>query len=162
VHARTLEDQFVADGYGINRRDVMYNDFIIVGPADDPAGVVEAESAPEALERIAAAAAPFASRGDESGTHTKARAPGEQAGITPDPADGWYRSLGQGMGETLTTANEQQAYTLTDRATYLAMRDRLPDLTILFGGETVAENPDPALQNPYGVIQVNPERHPGI
>lgn len=162
VHAREQEEQFVADGFGLYRRDVMQNDFIIVGPPHDPAGVRGAADAAEAFARIAAAQAPFASRGDESGTHTRERAIWKQAGIVPDPASGWYRALGQGMGETLTTANEQRAYTLADRGTYLAMRDRLTDLTIVFGGETVADNPDPALLNPYGVIPVNPARHQGI
>lgn len=162
VHARELEDKFVADGYGINRRDVMYNDFIIVGPADDPANVAEASDVSDAFTRIAEAEAPFVSRGDESGTYVKEQAIWTQAGITPDPASGWYRSLGQGMGETLVTANEQLAYTLTDRGTYLAAQDQLPDLSIIFGGQTVAENDDPMLRNPYGVIQVNPELHEGI
>jgi len=162
VHARAQEDAFVEAGYGLYRRDVMQNDFIIVGPPDDPAGVREAADAADAFTRIANAEAIFVSRGDESGTHTRERSIWEKAGITPDPASGWYQSLGQGMGETLITANEQQAYTLADRGTYLSMRDRLPDLTILFGGETIAENPDPSLINPYGVIPVNPERHDGI
>lgn len=162
VHARKQEDAFVAAGFGINRRDVMHNDFVIVGPANDPASIREVATAADAFDRIATAEAPFVSRGDESGTHTREREIWDGAGHAPGPDSSWYRSLGQGMGETLLVANEESAYTLTDRATFLSMRDRLPDLTILFGGETIAENPDPNLLNPYGVIQVNPDRHEGI
>ena len=162
VHSRSKEDAFVADGYGLARYDVMYNDFVLVGPPDDPAGIAGSSTAAEALARIAQAQAPFASRGDESGTHTKEKALWQAAGIDPDLNAGWYSSLGQGMGETLQFANEQAAYTLSDRATYLAQRDNLPNLVILVGGNSIAENPDPALLNPYGVIPVNPERHEGI
>ena len=162
VHSRSKEDAFVADGYGLARYDVMYNDFVLVGPANDPAGIAGSSTAPEALARIAQAQAPFASRGDESGTHTKEKALWQAAGIDPDLSAGWYSSLGQGMGETLQFANEQRAYTLSDRATYLAQRDNLPNLVILVGGNSINENPDPALLNPYGVIPVNPERHEGI
>jgi tungstate transport system substrate-binding protein len=162
VHSRSKEDAFVADGYGLARSDVMYNDFVLVGPPDDPAGIAGSSTAAEALARIAQAQSPFASRGDDSGTHTKEKALWQAAGIDPDPNAGWYSSLGQGMGETLQFANEQGAYTLSDRATYLAQRDNLPNLVILVGGNSIAENPDPALLNPYGVIPVNPERHEGI
>ena len=162
VHARSREDAFVAEGYGVSRRDVMYNDFVIVGPPDDPAGIVNAISAAQALTAIATVEAPFASRGDESGTHTKERSIWASAGITPTAEMSWYRSLGQGMGETLITANELGAYTLADRGTWLSQRDNLPNLAILFGGATIEENPDPALYNPYGVIPVNPARHNGI
>jgi tungstate transport system substrate-binding protein len=162
VHSRSKEDAFVADGYGLARSDVMYNDFVMVGPANDPAGIAGSSTAAEALARIAQAQSPFASRGDDSGTHTKEKALWQAAGIDPDPNAGWYSSLGQGMGETLQFANEQAAYTLSDRATYLAQRDNLPNLVILVGGNSIAENPDPALLNPYGVIPVNPERHEGI
>ncbi len=161
VHARSREDAFVASGDGINRRDVMYNDFIIVGPLDDPAGIEGLAVASEAFALIAERGVPFASRGDDSGTHTKEQGIWGDAGGIP-AGQAWYKSLGQGMGETLITANELQAYTLTDRATFLSSRDNLPDLAILVGGENLAENSDPVLLNPYGVIPVNPEQHPGV
>lgn len=162
VHARAREEAFVADGSGVDRRDVMYNDFVIVGPPSDPAAIAAAASAAEAFRAIAATEAPFASRGDESGTHSKELAIWAAAVITPTQELAWYRSLGQGMGETLITANELGAYTLADRGTWLATRENLPDLAILFGGETIAANPDQTLYNPYGVIPVNPAKHPGI
>ena len=155
VHARAREDAFVEEGSGLARYDVMYNDFIIVGPTDDPAGVQGMTSAAEALAAIAAAEAPFASRGDDSGTHTKELSLWEKAGVTPE--GDWYNSLGQGMGETLTFANESNAYTLTDRGTYLSMSATLPNLAIIVGGDSIADNADSALLNPYGVIPVNPE-----
>lgn len=158
VHARAREDAFVEEGHGGPRADVMYNDFIIVGPAEDPAGIKGMATAAEAFTAIASAGAPFASRGDDSGTHTKELSIWEKAGITPDPAGGWYNSLGQGMGETLTYANEAGAYTLTDRGTFLSQKDNLPDLAVMVGGESIAENGDPSLLNPYGVIPVNPEK----
>jgi tungstate transport system substrate-binding protein len=156
VHARSREEEFLAAGHGTGRYDVMYNDFILVGPADDPAGIEGMATAAEALAAIAAAGAPFASRGDDSGTHTKELSLWEAAGITPETP--WYASLGQGMGETLTYANEQQAYTLTDRATFLAQQANLPNLAILVGGATIVENPDPVLLNPYGLLLVNPDK----
>ena len=162
VHARAREDAFIAEGHGTARHDVMYNDFILVGPAVDPASAAGMPTAAEALAAISAAGAPFASRGDDSGTHTKELSLWEAAGITPDPAGGWYNSVGQGMGETLTFANEAGAYTLTDRATFLAMRDALPDLTVIVGGESIDANADPALLNPYGVIPVNPDKSDAI
>jgi len=155
VHARAREDAFVEEGSGMARYDVMYNDFILVGPTDDPAGVQGMTSAAEALAAIAAAEAPFASRGDDSGTHTKELSLWEKAGVTPE--GDWYNSLGQGMGETLTFANESNAYTLTDRGTYLSMSATLPNLAIMVGGDSIADNADSALLNPYGVIPVNPE-----
>ncbi len=162
VHARAREDKFVSEGDGINRRDVMYNDFVIVGPQADPAGVGGAASAKEAFARIVAASAPFASRGDDSGTYTKEKGIWASAVITPTTDSGWYLSLGQGMGETLLTANEKSAYTLTDRGTWLSMQTKLPNLGLLLGGATVAENQDKSLLNPYGVIPVNPAKHPGV
>lgn len=161
VHARSREDAFVEAGHGINRRDVMHNDFILVGPAADPAGVKGITKAADALAAIAAAEAPFASRGDDSGTHVKEMSLWEKAGITP-VSGGWYSSLGQGMGDTLTFANEAGAYTLTDRGTFLSMRQNLPNLVVVVGGETIAENVDPALLNPYGVIPVNPNKSSAI
>ena len=162
VHARAREDAFVAEGHGLARTDVMYNDFILVGPTDDPAGVSGGTLAAEALAAIAAAGAPFASRGDDSGTHTKELSLWETAGVTPDPAGGWYNSLGQGMGETLTFANEAGAYTLTDRGTFLSMSDSLPNLMVVVGGDSIEANADPALLNPYGVIPVNPDKSDAI
>ena len=152
VHSRAAEDKFVADGHGINRQDVMYNDFVLVGPKSDPAAISDAEDGAAALAKIAAAQATFVSRGDESGTHAKENKLWENAGIAP--AGAWYVSAGQGMGAVLTMASEQQGYTLSDRATYLAQRDKL-ELVILVEG-------DKALFNPYGVIEVNPDKHPGV
>lgn len=162
VHARAREDAFIAEGHGMERFDVMYNDFVLVGPGDDPAGVAGMSTAAEALSAIAAGGAPFASRGDDSGTHTKELSLWEAAGVTPDPAGGWYNSLGQGMGETLTYANEAGAYTLTDRGTFLSMRDNLPNLIVVVGGDSIDGNADPALLNPYGVIPVNPDKSEAI
>lgn len=150
VHARTLEDRFVADGYGVDRRDVMYNDFVILGPPSDPAGIRTAGSAPEAFRRIAAAQAAFVSRGDESGTHQKEKEIWRSAGVVPRGA--WYREAGQGMGEVVHMADEKRSYALSDRGTYIAYRKKT-DLAILHHG-------DPSLRNPYGVIAVNPARHP--
>ena len=138
------------------RWDVMYNDFILVGPTEDPAGVQDMATAAEALTSIAAAEALFASRGDDSGTHTKELSLWEKAGIAPE--GDWYNSLGQGMGETLTFANESGAYTLTDRGTFLSQSANLPDLAVMVGGASIADNADPALLNPYGVIPVNPDK----
>jgi tungstate transport system substrate-binding protein len=162
VHARAREDAFVADGHGPYRRDVMFNDFILVGPASDPAGVQNTALAADALTIIAATEALFASRGDDSGTHSKETSLWAQTGVTPDPAGGWYQSLGQGMGETLIYANESGAYTLTDRGTFLSMRNNLPDLVVIVGGDSIDANQDPALLNPYGVIPVDPAKSPAI
>lgn len=162
AHSRAREDAFLAAGDGIGRRDVMANDFVIVGPSGDPAGLASAGSASEAFARIAAARATFASRGDASGTFDRERVIWTSAGLDPGAKDDWYRSLGQGMGETLIAANEQRAYTLVDRATWLTMRATLDGLTLLFGGATIADNPDDSLRNPYGVIVVNPAKHAGV
>lgn len=162
VHARKREDEFVSKGFGVNRRDVMYNDFIVVGPSADPAGIKGMDKASDAFKQIADKGATFDSRGDDSGTNTKELSIWATLGMTPTADLGWYKSLGQGMGETLIAANEQSAYTLSDRATYLSMRDKLPDLAIMLGGETIAENNDKSLLNPYGVIPVNPANHNGI
>ncbi|MGC8827620.1 MAG: substrate-binding domain-containing protein, partial [Anaerolineae bacterium] len=143
----------MAAGYGVDRQPVMYNDFVIVGPASDPAGIRGLASAPDAFRRIAEAQALFVSRGDESGTHVKEEEVWQAAGITP--AGDWYRSIGQGMGPTLTTAAEIQAYTLSDRATFLTMKAKGLALEILVEG-------DANLLNPYSVIAVNPQRYPGI
>lgn len=158
VHARSREDAFVEAGHGTARYDVMYNDFVIVGPTADPANIRGMTLGSEALATIAKSEASFASRGDDSGTHTKERSLWEAAGLTADPEGDWYNSLGQGMGATLQFANETNAYTLTDRGTYLSMRDNLPNLELLVGGASIDENGDPALLNPYGVIPVNPDK----
>jgi tungstate transport system substrate-binding protein len=160
VHSYKAEQQFVADRQARERFDVMYNDFVIVGPAADLAKISSKTSARDAFSAIAASQAPFASRGDKSGTHTAELAIWASARVTP--AGAWYRSLGQGMGETLIVANEQRAYTLADRGTWLAMREKLPDLRILVGGRAIAENPDSNLRNRYGVMAINPETHPGL
>ncbi len=158
VHARNREDKFIAEGHGTERADVMYNDFILVGPQADPAGIQGMALASEALAAIAAAEAPWASRGDDSGTHFKELSLWESAGITPDSTADWYSSLGQGMGDTLNFANETGAYTLTDRGTFLAQMENLPDLVVLMGGDSIDSNADPALYNPYGVVPVNPDK----
>jgi len=162
VHARGREDAFVEAGDGVNRLDVMYNDFIVVGPVDDPAAVQDTPVAADAFAMIAEAAATFVSRGDDSGTHTKELAVWTAAGLEPTPDSGWYLSIGQGMGATLQLANEQGGYTLTDRATWLSQQDNLPNLAVMVGGESIDANADPILLNPYGVIPVNPEKHPDV
>ena len=155
VHARPSEEQFVAEGHGVERFDVMYNDFVIVGPADDPAGIRGMADAPAALTDIAGAGATFASRGDDSGTHKKELSLWEQAGVDVSAASGaWYRETGSGMGATLNAAVGMDAYTLTDRATWIAFENRA-DHEILVEG-------DRQLFNQYGVILVNPEKHPSV
>jgi tungstate transport system substrate-binding protein len=154
VHDYIGEKRFVADGYGIDRRHVMYNDFIIVGPNTDPAGIRGFNNARKALTQIAAAKAPFASRGDDSGTNREELRLWKSAGIQPDPHSGWYRDLGQGMGRTLNSAAAMNAYTLTDRATWASFKNR-QSLEILTQG-------DPALFNSYCSILVNPARWPKV
>ncbi len=153
VHARAREDEFVEQGFGTARYDVMYNDFIVVGSPDDPAGIAGMTDAAAAFLKLAETESSFVSRGDDSGTYTKELSIWNKAGL--EPAGGWYISAGQGMGEVLTMANELQAYTLSDRATYVSMQDKLPGLTIVVEG-------DPVLFNPYGVIPVNPDVHPQV
>lgn len=153
VHARAREDAFVASGNGLIRYDVMYNDFVIVGPVDDPAGINGMTDAPAALAQIADAEATFVSRGDDSGTHTKELAIWAAADV--QPGGDWYNAAGQGMGAVLNISNELQGYTISDRATYIARVQAGLDLDILVQG-------DPILFNPYGVIPVNPETHPGV
>lgn len=150
VHAKELELQAVREGYFVNRHDVCYNDFIVVGPKNDPAKIKTAKKAVDAFKNIAIAKATFVSRGDRSGTHVKELQIWQQAGVNPK-GQPWYLEAGQGMEKTLRIANEKQAYTLTDRGTWLAIKDKL-DLAILFEG-------DPVLFNQYGVMAVNPERH---
>jgi len=149
VHARTLEDKFVAAGFGVNRRDVMYNDFVVVGPPGDPAGVRKTQSAQEAFRVISTKGTPFISRGDESGTHQKEKEIWASAGIVPRGA--WYVEAGQGMGEVLTMATQKRGYALADRGTYIAFRMKT-DLVVVRQG-------DRNLWNPYGIIAVNPKKH---
>ena len=153
VHARKLEDKFVADGFGVNRKDVMYNDFVVIGPKSDPAGIGKAKSAAEALKMIAAKGATFISRGDKSGTHTKEKELWQAAGV--EPKGNWYVEAGQGMGPVITMATERQGYTLADRGTYNAFKGAKTDLVILFQGEK-------GLFNPYGIIAVSPAKHPHV
>jgi len=152
VHAPILEKKFVADGKLLNRRLVMYNDFIILGPANDPAQIKSTKSSAEAMKRIAASASRFVSRGDNSGTHNLEKSLWKQAGI--DPKGPWYIESGQGMGATLGITNDRGAYTITDRATYLALQKRLA-LGILLEG-------DKPLLNIYSVMEVNPANGPRI
>lgn len=151
VHARAREDAFMEAEHGTRREDVMYNDFVIVGPADDPAGIKGVSNVAEAFGMIAGGSGDFVfvSRGDDSGTHTKELAIWEAAGV--EPSGEWYISAGQGMGAVLTMADERQAYTLTDRATYLARTLEGTELEIMVEG-------DPILFNPYGVMVVNPDK----
>jgi tungstate transport system substrate-binding protein len=153
VHARALEDEFMAENHGVRREDVMYNDFVILGSEADPAGLMGMTDAAEAFRKIAESQAEFISRGDQSGTHTKELSVWDAAGIAPEGS--WYISAGQGMGEVLMLANEQLAYTLSDRATYLARLLQGLDLVVVVEG-------DPVLFNPYGVIAVNPGKNPQI
>ena len=153
VHAKADEEAFVAEGRGVERFDLMYNDFVIVGPPEDPAGIGGGDGAAAALAAIAAAEATFASRGDDSGTHVAERALWEAAGVDPSGASGrWYRETGSGMGATLNAAVGMGAYALTDRATWVAHANR-GDFEVLVEG-------DPALFNQYGVILVDPEACP--
>ena len=152
VHSPEAEKTLVADGAGVNRRIVMHNDFILVGPAWDPAGI-RSHTAVEALQRIAAAKATFLSRGDNSGTHAMELKVWKAAGV-PFEGQPWYQQTGQGMGQTLAIAAEKRAYTLSDRGTYLALQKKL-GLSILHEG-------DPSLRNVYHVIEVNPARFPKV
>jgi tungstate transport system substrate-binding protein len=154
VHDRIGEDKFVADGFGIDRRDVMYNDFVIVGPNTDPAHIRGLKDARKALAQIAGAGAVFASRGDDSGTNRMELRLWKSAGIQPNKSTPWYRDLGQGMGPTLNISAAMNAYTLTDRATWANFKNR-QSLEILTEG-------DPALFNPYGSILVNPAKWPQV
>ncbi len=160
VHSRKGEDQFVADGFARERFDVMYNDFIIAGPKSDQAHIRGLGLAKDAFKAIMDSGQPFASRGDKSGTHTKELSVWSSMVVTPGAGMKWYNSLGQGMGEVLLFAEDQGAYTLADRGTYLAMVDKLPNLEILVGGRNLAENKDKNLLNPYGVLAVNPDKYP--
>jgi tungstate transport system substrate-binding protein len=149
VHDRVGEDKFVAEGHGLDRRDVMFNDFVVVGPKDDPAGIRGLRQASEAFKRIAQAKGAFASRGDDSGTHRMELRLWKLAGVEK-PTGEWYREVGQGMGPTLNLAAGLNGYTLTDRATWANFKNR-QDLEVLAEG-------DPTLFNPYGSILVNPAK----
>jgi len=155
VHSQPDEEKFVADGWGVKRYPVMYNDFIIVGPAADPAKIAGLKQAPEALKKIAEAKAPFASRADDSGTHKAELKLWGEAGVDPKASSGiWYLETGSGMGATLNTAVGKRAYALTDRGTWLAFANK-DDFKVLVEG-------DDKLFNQYGVILVNPTRHPNV
>ncbi|MBK6805433.1 MAG: substrate-binding domain-containing protein [Betaproteobacteria bacterium] len=155
VHDRVAEDKFVADGWGIGRRDVMYNDFVLIGPKADPAKVAGTKDVAAALKRIAEAKAPFVSRGDKSGTHAAELRYFKLAGVDPLQGKGsWYRETGSGMGPALNTASSMNAYILADRGTWLAFKNR-GELGIVVEG-------DKRLFNPYGVMLVNPARHPHV
>jgi tungstate transport system substrate-binding protein len=177
VHAKGREEKFVSDGFGTKRYPVMHNDFIILGPAADPAGIKGCTTASDAMAKIAASSSSFVSRGDDSGTHTKEQALWKATGLKLEkgsqiivkkgkekkvnfekPAGDWYLSIGQGMGKALTFADEKQGYILADRGTYLKYkfgRDIPIDLDVLCEG-------DAALANPYGIIPVNPAKHPHV
>lgn len=155
VHHKPSEEKFVAEGYGVKRTDVMYNDFVMVGPTSDPAGVKGTKMAADGLRKIDAAKAPFASRGDNSGTNKKELELWKGAGIDPTGADNkWYAATGSGMGATLNVASGMNAYSLTDRATWLKFKNK-GDLEIVLEG-------DPVLFNQYGIILVNPKKHPHV
>jgi tungstate transport system substrate-binding protein len=155
VHAKPDEEAFVEAGYGVERLEVMYNDFVIVGPAADPAKVGGMSDASAALQMIAEAKAPFASRGDDSGTHKKEMSLWQEAGVDPTAASGdWYRETGSGMGATLNTAVGMDAYALTDRGTWISF-ENMGDFEVLVEG-------DDALFNQYGVIRVSPEHCPNV
>jgi tungstate transport system substrate-binding protein len=155
VHAKAAEEEFVAAGYGIQRFDVMYNDFVIVGPPADPAGIGGMDDAAGALARIAAMEIPFASRGDNSGTQKKEMALWKNAEIDPGAhSGGWYRETGSGMGATLNTAVGMGAYTMTDRGTWISFKNK--------GGYRILVEGDDALFNQYGVTLVNPRKHANV
>jgi len=154
VHARSAEDAFIAAGHGVDRRDVMYNDFVLIGPINDPAKIKGEKDIIKAMEKIALSKSKFVSRGDESGTHIMEKSYWKAANIKPEEINKsrWYFSAGQGMGEVLAMSGEMRAYTLTDRGTYIAYRERI-GLPILMEG-------DPPMYNPYGIIAVNPKKYP--
>ncbi len=155
VHHKPSEEKFVAAGFGVRRHDVMVNDFVIVGPGNDPAGIEGMTDAAKAARKIADARLPFVSRGDDSGTHKKEQELWRAAGIDARAASGtWYRETGSAMGATLNTAAAMHAYTLTDRGTWLAFKNKVGMRVLSEGGRR--------LLNPYGVILVNPARHPHV
>ena len=151
VHARAAEEKFIKDGFGVKRTPVMFNDFVIVGPEKDPAGVAGGKNVTDALKAIAAKGAAFASRGDDSGTHKAELKLWKSAGVDPKKGGSWYRETGSGMGATLNTANQMGAYALTDRATWIAFKNK--------AGMKISFEGDKRLFNQYGVILVNPAKH---
>ncbi len=153
VHDRVAEDKFITEGYGVGRRDVMYNDFVLVGPKSDPAGVKNASDAVDAFKRIAGSGAPFVSRGDRSGTNAAELRFWKAAGVDPKASSG-YKEAGSGMGPTLNMSAALNAYTLSDRGTWLSFKNR-QDLEIVYAG-------DRRMFNPYGVMLVNPALHPHV
>jgi len=153
VHSPAAEEKFIGDGFGINRKLIMHNDYIIVGPADDPAKIRGMKSTPESFKKIASTAAPFLSRGDNSGTNAKEKEVWKAAGINPE-GQKWYQQTGLGMGQTLNVANEKKGYTLADRGTYLSLKKNLK-LDILMEGDAI-------LLNIYHVIEVNPTKWPKV
>jgi len=152
VHAPPAEEKFMAGDYGVNRRYVMYNDFLIVGPKNDPAGIHGMKDAKAAMEKIAGSRSIFVSRGDDSGTNKKEKELWKEAGI--DAHGGWYRAAGQGMGKVLLMSDELQGYTLVDRGTWLAMRDKVGLVPVVEG--------DQRLFNPYHIMATNPARYPDV
>ncbi|MEL6685857.1 MAG: substrate-binding domain-containing protein [Pseudomonadota bacterium] len=154
VHSRAAEEAFIAEGYGTHRREIMYNDFVIVGPQEDPAGITDATDAAQSLGQIALAQAPFVSRGDDSGTHKKEQSLWQDAGLDPTVSGDWYRAVGAGMGAALNTASGMEAYVLSDRASWLNFANK-GELALLFAG-------DPALFNQYAYLPVNAQRHPHV
>jgi tungstate transport system substrate-binding protein len=155
VHAKSAEEQFLGEGHGVQRFPVMYNDFVIVGPKADPAGIAGGDDTLEAFRKIKSAGAPFVSRGDRSGTHIAEVNLWTMAGVDIEKEKGpWYRETGQGMGPALNTASSMNAYLLSDRATWLAFKNR-GELAILVEG-------DKRLMNQYGVMLVSPEKHPSV
>lgn len=154
VHDPFREEKFVAEGYGVNRRPVMHNHFVVLGPAEDPARIADTKSAVEAVELIAEAGAPFVSRGDDSGTNIKELDLWEAAGVNPK-GKGWYFETGGKMSDTLLAAGRKKAYTLSDAGTFLNYESRLKLKVLCGGGE-------PLMKNPYSVIAVNPDRFPGV
>ncbi|WP_457936400.1 substrate-binding domain-containing protein [Mesorhizobium sp. 10J20-29] len=155
VHAKAAEEKFIAEGGGVERFDVMYNDFVVVGPPADPAGVAGSNDVVASLARIAESKAPFASRGDDSGTHKAELKLWKAAGVDVAAASGdWYRETGSGMGATLNTGTGMGAYVLTDRATWISFGNK--------GDYTIAVEGDKQLFNQYGVMLVNPEKHPNV
>lgn len=155
VHAKSQEEKFVTEGHGVKRFDVMYNDFVLIGPGSDPAGIKSSKDITAALKTIQEKAVPFVSRGDKSGTHSAELALWKQSGVDIDTAKGaWYREIGQGMGAALNTAGAMKAYVVSDRGTWLSFKNP--------GDLVVAVEGDKRLFNQYGVILVNPEKHPTV
>ncbi|SDR02137.1 substrate-binding domain-containing protein [Natronobacterium texcoconense] len=159
VHARSLEDEFVEEGYGVNRRDLMFNDFVVVGGSDDPASVAGTDDVTAAVTAIAESESTFVSRGDNSGTYAKELEIWDEAGVGDGDFGEWYMEAGQGMGEVLVQADQQGGYTLADRGTYLSMRDEI-DLEIHVDGPI--EGGPELLRNPYGIVAVNPAVHDNV